>query len=179
MSSSMSPSLLLATHNRKKLAELSRILAPLVPGIEVLCLDDLSARRLTPYDEPSETEPTFCGNARLKARTAVAHTGIPSVADDSGLCVDALNGMPGVLSARWAGRPTDDRRNVALLLDQLSDVPDEQRDVRDLHGAGPPRRHRARGRGSAAGPDQSRSTGIRRIRLRPRLRTGGGDPDAR
>jgi len=129
MSSSMSPSLLLATHNRKKLAELSRILAPLVPGIEVLCLDDLSARRLTPYDEPSETEPTFCGNARLKARTAVAHTGIPSVADDSGLCVDALNGMPGVLSARWAGRPTDDRRNVALLLDQLSDVPDERRNA--------------------------------------------------
>ncbi|GAA4987531.1 RdgB/HAM1 family non-canonical purine NTP pyrophosphatase [Actinopolymorpha pittospori] len=113
---------LLATHNRKKLVELDRILRPLLPAVEVLGLDDVPA-----YDEPAETEATFAGNALLKARTAVAHTGLPAVADDSGLCVDALNGMPGVLSARWSGRPKDDARNNWLLLEQLADVPDERR----------------------------------------------------
>jgi XTP/dITP diphosphohydrolase len=113
---------LLATHNRHKLTELDRILRPLLPGVEVVGLDDVPA-----YDEPAETEPTFEGNARLKARAALDHTGLPSVADDSGLCVDALNGMPGVLSARWSGLPRDDRRNVALLLDQLADVADGRR----------------------------------------------------
>lgn len=112
----------LATRNPKKLAELRRILEPLVPGIEVLGLDEVDA-----YDEPAETEPTFEGNALIKARAAVAATGLPSLADDSGLCVDALNGMPGVLSARWAGADKDDRRNNELLLSQLSDVPDERR----------------------------------------------------
>ena len=107
---------LLATHNRKKLAELSRILRPLLPDVEVLGLDDVPA-----YDEPAETEPSFEGNALLKARVAVRNTGLPSIADDSGLCVEALNGMPGVLSARWAGRDKDDDRNNALLLDQLHD----------------------------------------------------------
>jgi XTP/dITP diphosphohydrolase len=113
---------LLATHNRHKVVELARILRPLLPEVEVLDLDDVPA-----YDEPAETEPTFEGNARLKAAAALAHTGLPSLADDSGLCVDALNDMPGVLSARWSGLPRDDRRNVALLLDQLADVPDERR----------------------------------------------------
>jgi XTP/dITP diphosphohydrolase len=93
----------------------------------VLGLDDVPA-----YDEPAETEPTFAGNARLKALAAVAATGLPSLADDSGLCVDALNGMPGVLSARWAGvadapREVKDRANNALLLAQLADVPEERR----------------------------------------------------
>jgi XTP/dITP diphosphohydrolase len=74
-----------------------------------------------------EDQPSFEGNALLKARAGVAATGLPSVADDSGLCVDALNGMPGVLSARWAGRDKDDARNNALLLEQLEDVPDERR----------------------------------------------------
>ena len=90
--------ILLASNNKKKLEELRRILTPIVPGIEVLGLGDVA-----PYDEPAETEPTFEGNALLKAHAALAATGLPSIADDSGICVDALNGMPGVLSARWAG----------------------------------------------------------------------------
>ncbi len=113
---------LLATRNTKKLAELRRILDPLLPGVEVLGLDSVPA-----YAEPPETEPTFEGNALIKARAAVAATGLPSLADDSGLCVDALNGMPGVLSARWSGPPKDDRRNNELLLAQLADVPDSRR----------------------------------------------------
>jgi XTP/dITP diphosphohydrolase len=112
----------LASRNAKKLAELQRILEPLVPGVEVLGLQDVPA-----YDEPAETEPTFEGNALIKARAAVAATGLPALADDSGLCVDALNGMPGVLSARWSGPPKDDDRNNRLLLAQLEDVPDERR----------------------------------------------------
>jgi XTP/dITP diphosphohydrolase len=78
-------------------------------------------------DEPVETEPTFAGNALLKARAAVASTGLPALADDSGLCVDALNGMPGVLSARWSGRAKDDAANIDLLLAQLRDVPASRR----------------------------------------------------
>ena len=116
---------LLASRNRKKLAEMQRILAPLVPDVEVLGLDDVPA-----YDEPRETEPTFEGNALIKARAALDATGLPSLADDSGLCVDALNGMPGVLSARWSGAAKDDLRNNELLLSQLSDVPDERRGAR-------------------------------------------------
>ena len=113
---------LLATHNAKKLVELRRILVPVVSGIEVLGLDDVD-----PYDEPVETELTFAGNALLKARAAVRITGLPALADDSGLCIDALNGMPGVLSARWSGPGKDDAANNALVLAQLSDVPDEHR----------------------------------------------------
>jgi XTP/dITP diphosphohydrolase len=112
----------LASRNPKKLAELRRVLVQVVPGVDVVGLDDVA-----PYPEPAETEATFEGNALLKARAAVAATGLPSVADDSGLCVDALNGMPGVLSARWAGVAKDDAANNALLLEQLADVPDERR----------------------------------------------------
>jgi XTP/dITP diphosphohydrolase len=112
----------LASRNAKKLAEMRRILAQHTPDVEVLGLDDVAS-----YDEPVEDQPTFEGNALLKARAGLAATGLPSVADDSGLCVDALNGMPGVLSARWSGRPKSDERNNALLLDQLHDVPDERR----------------------------------------------------
>jgi XTP/dITP diphosphohydrolase len=112
----------LASRNAKKLDELRRILTPAVPGVEVLGLDDVAA-----YHEPAETEPTFQGNALLKARAALAATGLPALADDSGLCVDALNGMPGVLSARWAGPGKDDAANNALLLAQLADVPDGRR----------------------------------------------------
>ncbi|HWV27503.1 MAG TPA: RdgB/HAM1 family non-canonical purine NTP pyrophosphatase [Aeromicrobium sp.] len=122
------PTVVLASNNAKKLAELRRILEPLVPGIQVLGLADVAH-----YPEPPETEPTFEGNALLKARAALEHTGLPSLADDSGLCVDALNGMPGVLSARWSGVPKDeggDAANNALLLSQLSDVPDERRGAR-------------------------------------------------
>jgi XTP/dITP diphosphohydrolase len=112
----------LASRNAKKLAEMQRILAEHLPDVEVLGLDDVPA-----YDEPVEDQPTFEGNALLKARAGLEATGLPTVADDSGLCVDALNGMPGVLSARWSGRPKDDDRNNRLLLDQLDDVPDERR----------------------------------------------------
>ena len=112
----------LASRNRKKLEEMERILAAHLPGVRVLGLDDVA-----PYDEPVEDEPTFEGNALLKARAGLAATGLPSVADDSGICVDALNGMPGVLSARWSGPPKSDARNNELLLAQLADVPDERR----------------------------------------------------
>jgi XTP/dITP diphosphohydrolase len=120
----------LASRNAKKLTEMQRILDQALsasggPGVRVLGLDDVAH-----YDEPVEDQPTFEGNALLKARAAHAATGLPSVADDSGLCVDALNGMPGVLSARWSGRPKDDDRNNRLLLDQLEDVPDDRRGAR-------------------------------------------------
>jgi XTP/dITP diphosphohydrolase len=123
----MTAQVFLASRNAKKLEEMQRILAAHLPGIEVLGLDDVP-----PYDEPPETEPTFEGNARIKALAGVAATGLPSLADDSGLCVDALNGMPGVLSARWAGvvdadPATKDAANNRLLLAQLADVPDERR----------------------------------------------------
>jgi XTP/dITP diphosphohydrolase len=112
----------LASRNPKKIEEMRRILDQSLPGIRVLGLDDV-----TPYDEPVEDESTFEGNALLKARAGLAATGLPSLADDSGLCVDALNGMPGVLSARWAGTAKDDTANNRLLLEQLADVPDERR----------------------------------------------------
>jgi XTP/dITP diphosphohydrolase len=111
--------LVLATNNAKKLAELRRILAPEV-GLQVLGPADLPA-----YPEPVENGATFADNALLKAREAVARTGLPAVADDSGLAVDALNGMPGVLSARWSGH--GDEANNALVLGQLADTPDERR----------------------------------------------------
>ena len=112
---------LLASRNAKKLAELRRILEPVLPGIEVVGLDAVPA-----YDEVPETGATFEANALLKAREGFARTGLPTVADDSGITVDALNGMPGVLSARWAGRHGDDEANTQLVLAQLADVPDER-----------------------------------------------------
>lgn len=122
--------LLLATRNAHKLEELRRILAPRV-DVEVLGLDDVAE-----FDEVAETGATFVDNALLKARAATAHTGLISVADDSGLAVDALNGMPGVLSARWSGHaavgpdgaklPNADMANLNLLLAQLTDTPDER-----------------------------------------------------
>jgi len=114
--------LLLATRNPGKLAELQRLLAGAVPGVEVVGLDAVDD-----VPETVETGATFAENALLKARDAARATGLPAVADDSGLAVDALNGMPGVLSARWSGRHGDDDANTALLLGQLADVPDERR----------------------------------------------------
>jgi XTP/dITP diphosphohydrolase len=116
------PRIFLASRNPKKIEEMRRILDEHLPGIEVLGLDDVAA-----YDEPVEDQPTFEGNALLKARAGLEATGLPSLADDSGLCVEALNGMPGVLSARWSGPPKDDHRNNTLLLAQLADVPDRRR----------------------------------------------------
>jgi XTP/dITP diphosphohydrolase len=115
--------LLLATRNSHKLTELRRILAVEgVAGLTVLGLADVPD-----FPEAPETGATFEENALAKARDAVAATGLPSVADDSGITVDALNGMPGVLSARWSGHRKDDSANLELLLDQLADVPDERR----------------------------------------------------
>jgi XTP/dITP diphosphohydrolase len=114
--------LLLATRNPGKLAELQRLLERAVPGVTVVGLRDVPE-----YPEAPETGATFAENALLKAREAVRYTGLPAVADDSGLTVDALNGMPGVLSARWSGRHGDDAANTALLLGQLAHVPDERR----------------------------------------------------
>ncbi|KAA2261240.1 RdgB/HAM1 family non-canonical purine NTP pyrophosphatase [Solihabitans fulvus] len=115
--------LLLATRNAKKLGELRRILdTENVRGIEIIGLD-----AVVEFPEAPETEPTFEGNALAKARDAAEATGLPSVADDSGLSVDALNGMPGVLSARWSGKHGDDPANLDLVLAQLGDVPDDRR----------------------------------------------------
>ncbi|MBF6299227.1 RdgB/HAM1 family non-canonical purine NTP pyrophosphatase [Nocardia amamiensis] len=122
----MTSRLLVASRNAKKLNELRRILDEAgVAGIEIVGLDDVP-----PYDEAPETGATFEENALAKARDGAAATGIACVADDSGLEVDALNGMPGVLSARWSGGHGDDAANNALLLAQLADVPDERRGAR-------------------------------------------------
>jgi XTP/dITP diphosphohydrolase len=110
--------LILATRNPKKLAELRRILAASSVDVGVT---DLSEYPDMP--EVAETGATFTENAWLTARAVVVHTGQPAVAEDSGLCIDALNGMPGVLSARWAGGHGDDEANLRLVLAQLADVP--------------------------------------------------------
>ncbi len=114
------PTVVLATRNPGKIAELRRILAPY--GVELVGLEDVAQ-----YEPGPETGRTFADNALAKAREAVEHTGLPAVADDSGLVVDALDGMPGVLSARWAGRHGDDTANLHLVLGQLADTPDEWR----------------------------------------------------
>src|SRR5271170_4641392 len=111
--------LVLATRNEGKLRELARILGT---GIRLAGLDEFPGAPDVP-----ETGATFEANALLKARAIAAYTKLPAVADDSGLCVDALNGMPGVLSARWSGQHGDDAANLRLLLAQLADVPDERR----------------------------------------------------
>lgn len=116
--------LLLATRNAKKLVELQRILDHALGrhAIELVGLGDVPD-----YPEAPETGLTFGENALLKAREGVKYTGLPTVADDSGLAVDALSGMPGVFSARWAGRHGDDKANLELVLAQISDLPDENR----------------------------------------------------
>jgi XTP/dITP diphosphohydrolase len=118
----MSHRLVLATANAHKLTELTRILAA---GHVDVPLTGLAEYPGAP--EVQETGATFAENALLKAHAIAAFTGLPAVADDSGLCVDALNGMPGVLSARWSGRHGDDAANLRLLLAQIADVPDERR----------------------------------------------------
>jgi XTP/dITP diphosphohydrolase len=114
--------LVLATANPKKLAELSRILAGGHVHVDLATLDAFPGA-----PEVAETGATFAENALLKAHAVADFTGSPAVADDSGLCVDAMNGMPGVLSARWSGRHGADEANLRLLLAQLTDVPDERR----------------------------------------------------
>lgn len=115
--------LLVASRNPKKLAELRRVLdAAGLTGLTLVSLDDVA-----PFEEAPETGATFEENALAKARDAFTASGLPSVADDSGLEVAALNGMPGVLSARWSGSHGDEAGNTALLLAQMRDVPDERR----------------------------------------------------
>jgi len=114
--------LVLATRNAGKLRELARILGT---PVHLAGLDAFPGAPDVP-----ETGATFEANALLKARAIAAYTKLPAVADDSGLCVDALNGMPGVLSARWAGRHGDDQANLSLLLAQVADVPDARRGAR-------------------------------------------------
>jgi len=116
------PRLVLATANQHKLAELARILAAAAVGAELAGLGEFPGA-----PDVAETGATFAENALLKARAVARFTGLPAVADDSGLCADALNGMPGVLSARWAGGHGDDEGNLRLVLAQLADVPDARR----------------------------------------------------
>lgn len=115
--------LLVASRNAKKLAELRRVLdAAEITGIALVGLDEVPE-----YPERPETGATFEENALIKARDGAAANGIACVADDSGIEIDALNGMPGVLSARWSGRHGDDEANTDLVLAQMGDVPDERR----------------------------------------------------
>ena len=116
------PRLVLATGNPAKLEELTRILKAGQVDVELV-----SQASFPGAPDVRETGATFAENALLKARAIATFTGLPAVADDSGLCVDALNDMPGVLSARWAGRHGDDEANLRLVLGQLADVPDERR----------------------------------------------------
>ena len=122
-----SPRLVLATHNRHKLGELRAILHPALPGLDpdaVVTAGDLGV------GDPREDGLTFAANALVKARAVASATGLPAVADDSGLAVDVLGGSPGIFSARWSGRHGDDRANLDLLLAQLADIADPHRTAR-------------------------------------------------
>lgn len=114
----MTVKVVLASHNPKKLEELRRIVEPLVPGLEFVGFDG---------PEPVEDGTSFADNALIKARAAATHTGLPAVADDSGISVNILGGSPGIFSARWSGPGRNDHANLELLLAQLSDVPAEHR----------------------------------------------------
>lgn len=120
----MSTRLVLASHNPHKLREVREVLGAVVPGLDVVAAPDLGA------DAPVEDGTTFAENALLKARALAAHTGLPAIADDSGLVVDILGGAPGIFSARWCGRHGDDRANLELLLAQLADVAPAHRGAR-------------------------------------------------
>ncbi|MFN9843988.1 MAG: non-canonical purine NTP pyrophosphatase [Planctomycetota bacterium] len=117
------PTLWIGTNNKKKRAELERMLAPL--GVTLRTPDELGQ----PFD-PVEDQPDFAGNARVKASTLARLAGGVALADDSGLCVDALGGRPGVLSARYGGPGLDDRGRLLRLLDELRDVPAARRTAR-------------------------------------------------
>jgi len=108
----------LATHNPHKAREFQEILGHEIPGLEIVAYDG---------PEPVEDGISFEENALLKARAAAEHTGLPALADDSGICVDVMGGAPGIFSARWAGSHGDATANLRLLLDQLADIPDAER----------------------------------------------------
>ena len=114
---------MLATRNQGKLIEFRRILDALAPGeVNLVGVD-----QFPDLIDVEETGTTFQENALLKAHYTATATGLPSISDDSGLCVDALGGDPGIYSARWAGVHGNDLANLGKLLDQLKDVPDEKR----------------------------------------------------
>ena len=115
---------IIATHNMKKRNELARILEPL--GVEVLTAEQAGVE----LTDVEETGTTFEENARLKSESGCKETGMPCIGDDSGLVVDALGGAPGVYSARYAGDHGNDPANIALLLENMKDVPDEKRTAR-------------------------------------------------
>jgi XTP/dITP diphosphohydrolase len=167
--------LVLATRNQKKLTELTRILAAGHVDVTLASLTEFPG-----VPDVAETGATFAANALLKAHAIAQFTGLPAVADDSGLCADALNGMPGVLSARWSGRHGDDAANLRLLLAQIADVPDERRGAQFVCAAalvlpaGSPRRHLL-----GQGGHEHVSEGVMRGRLirEPRGQNGFGyDP---
>jgi XTP/dITP diphosphohydrolase len=108
----------LATHNAHKAREFQTILALGVSELEIVTYDG---------PEPVEDGASFAENALIKARAAAAHTGLPALADDSGICVDIMGGAPGIFSARWSGRHGDDGANLRLLLDQLAEIPEANR----------------------------------------------------
>ena len=110
--------IVLATHNLHKVEEFQAIVAAARPDLQVIAYSG---------PEPVEDGVTFAENALIKARAAAAHTGLPALADDSGICVDVLGGSPGVFSAYWAGHAKDAAANLHLLLDQLSDIRDPHR----------------------------------------------------
>lgn len=114
--------LILATRNPGKIVELRRILTDAALDVELVGTDAYPE-----IPDVKETGVTFAENALLKAHALARATGLPAVADDSGLCVDVLSGAPGIFSARWSGRHGDDRANLELLLAQLSDIGDEHR----------------------------------------------------
>ena len=117
MASAAGGRVVLATRNAHKVAELNRILASAGFAGELVGLDEFPGA-----PDVAETGSTFADNALLKARAIAAYTALPAVSDDSGLTVHALNGMPGILSARWAGKHGDDRANLELVLRQLADI---------------------------------------------------------
>lgn len=121
----MSESVVLASGNAKKIAELRPLLAPL--GVELIGLKDLESHGLPDVGEIIEDGDTFAANAAIKARQAAARTGLLAIGEDSGICIDALEGRPGVYSARYAGEPCDDAANNAKMLAELDGIPDAKR----------------------------------------------------
>jgi XTP/dITP diphosphohydrolase len=119
----MSQKLVLATRNSGKIIEFRRILEEIAPGaVELISVD-----QFPDLIDVEEIGSTFEENALLKARYTSEATGLPAIADDSGLCIDALGGAPGIFSARWAGKHGDDQANLEKVLEQLKDVPEEKR----------------------------------------------------
>ena len=132
MTTAPAPRVLLASHNPHKLDELRDIVAPLLTALEPSAIQSATD---VDAPEPVEDGATFADNALIKARALAGATGLPCIADDSGLIVDLMGAAPGVLSARWAGEHGNDTANVALLLAQLADVPDDQRGARFVTAA--------------------------------------------